>query len=49
MGGAMATHLEHQQPVVIAITVQVLLWITLALRFPELLDLVRRKKPSPAP
>jgi len=36
MGGAIATHLQHQQPVAMAITVQVILWITAILRFPEL-------------
>lgn len=36
MGGAIVTHLEHQQPVVIAVTVQILIWITAAIRFPEL-------------
>ena len=37
MGGAIATHLQHQQPVAVAIIVQVLLWISVALRFPEVL------------
>lgn len=36
MGGAIVTHLEHQQPIAMAVTVQVLLWITAILRFPEL-------------
>lgn len=36
MGGAIVTHLEHQQPIAMAVAVQVLLWITAALRFPEL-------------
>jgi uncharacterized membrane protein YphA (DoxX/SURF4 family) len=36
MGGAIITHLQHQQPVVIAVTVQVILWISATLRFPEL-------------
>lgn len=38
MGGAIVTHLEHQQPIVVALTVQILIWITVALRFPELLQ-----------
>ncbi|MFT3674383.1 MAG: DoxX family protein [Chitinophagaceae bacterium] len=37
MGGAIATHLQHQQPVAMAITVQVLLWIAFVLRYPALL------------
>ena len=41
MGGAIATHLEHGQPVTMAVAVQVLLWIATALRFPELLQRLR--------
>lgn len=44
MGGAIATHVQHQQPVAMAITVQVLLWVSVGLRFPELL--VRLLPPS---
>ena len=36
MGGAIATHLQHQQPIAMAITIQILLWITAFVRFPEL-------------
>lgn len=36
MGGAIVTHLEHQQPVTMAVSIQVLLWITAIIRFPEL-------------
>ena len=36
MGGAIATHLQHQQPIAMAVTVQILLWITAFVRFPEL-------------
>lgn len=36
MGGAIATHLEHQQSVAMAIAVQILVWITLIIRFPEI-------------
>jgi uncharacterized membrane protein YphA (DoxX/SURF4 family) len=37
MGGAIATHLQHQQPIAMAVTVQVVLWITLVLRYPSIL------------
>jgi uncharacterized membrane protein YphA (DoxX/SURF4 family) len=37
MGGAIATHLQHQQPIAIAIVVQILLWVSVGLRFPEVL------------
>ncbi len=36
MGGAIATHLQHQQPIAVAVGVQALIWITIAVRFPEL-------------
>jgi hypothetical protein len=36
MGGAIATHLQHQQPIAMAIAVQVVLWIATLLRHPEL-------------
>jgi len=36
MGGAIVTHLQHQQPIAMAVTIQVLLWITAFVRFPEL-------------
>ena len=36
MGGAIATHLQHQQPIGMAVGVQILLWITAFVRFPEL-------------
>jgi hypothetical protein len=34
-GGAIATHLEHQQPVAMAVIVQILVWVTAIIRFPE--------------
>ncbi len=36
MGGAIATMLEHQQPVIIPAVVQAIVWIAATLRFPEL-------------
>ncbi len=36
MGGAIVTHLLHQQPIAIAVIIQMLLWITAFIRFPEL-------------
>jgi len=36
LGGAIATHLQHQQPIAMAIIFQMLLWITAFIRFPEL-------------
>ena len=36
LGGAIATHLEHQQPVIFPILIQCAVWITATLRFPEL-------------
>ena len=36
LGGAIATHLEHQQPFFAPVILQGLVWITAVLRFPEL-------------
>jgi len=36
MGGAIVTHLQHQQPIVMPVIIQALLWITAVVRFPEL-------------
>lgn len=36
MGGAIATHLEHQQPIVAPIVISSFIWIVGFLRFPEL-------------
>jgi hypothetical protein len=36
LGGAIATHVEHDQSAVMAIIIQGMLWITAAIRFPEL-------------
>jgi len=35
LGGAIATHLQHQQPIVIPVLTQTLLWVTAVIRFPE--------------
>jgi uncharacterized membrane protein YphA (DoxX/SURF4 family) len=35
MGGAIATHLQHQQPMTIALTVEILLWIVVIIRYPD--------------
>lgn len=36
LGGAIVTHLQHQQPIAMAVMIQILLWITAFVRFPEL-------------
>jgi len=36
MGGAIVTHLQHQQPIVMAVIIQTLVWVTALVRFPEL-------------
>lgn len=40
MGGAIATHLQHQQSIVMAVGVQVLVWIAFVLRYPQVLQFV---------
>lgn len=36
LGGAIVTHLQHQQPITMAVIIQIVLWITAFIRFPEL-------------
>ena len=36
LGGAIVTHLQHQEPISVAVIIQILLWITAFIRFPEL-------------
>lgn len=36
LGGAIVTHLEHGQPFMIPVIIEVILWITAVIRFPEL-------------
>lgn len=36
LGGAIVTHLLNQQPILVPVIIQVVLWITAIIRFPEL-------------
>lgn len=36
LGGAIATHLQHQQPIIMAVIIQIMLWTIAVIRFPEL-------------
>jgi hypothetical protein len=36
LGGAIVTHLEHEQPFIMPVIIQCLLWVTAIIRFPEL-------------
>lgn len=36
LGGAIVTHLQHQDSIAMAVVIQIILWITAAFRFPEL-------------
>lgn len=36
LGGAIATHLEHQLPIFVPVILQCIVWITATIRFPEL-------------
>lgn len=38
LGGAIVTHLEHNEPIAVAVILQAILWITAVVRFPELLQ-----------
>jgi len=41
MGGAMAVHLVSGQSIMLLVIIEVLIWITSALRFPELLERIK--------
>ncbi|TDB59525.1 DoxX family protein [Arundinibacter roseus] len=36
MGGAIVTHLQHQESIAMAVIIQIVLWVTAFIRFPEL-------------
>ncbi len=36
MGGAIATHLEHNEPFIAQVVIEAFVWIVAAIRFPEL-------------
>ena len=36
LGGAIATHVQHNLPLTVPVAVEILVWITAAIRFPEL-------------
>ncbi|NBC05803.1 MAG: DoxX family protein [Bacteroidetes bacterium] len=44
MGGAIATHLEHGEPLMFPIAVQAFVWIVAVLRFPELTQRILDKR-----
>lgn len=38
MGGAIATHLQHQQSILVPVIIESLVWVSAALRYPELVS-----------
>jgi hypothetical protein len=48
LGGAIATHLEHQQSPAVPIVMQCLAWIAAVIRFPELSRRLMGKQPLSA-
>ncbi|EDM35847.1 probable integral membrane protein [Pedobacter sp. BAL39] len=44
MGGAMAVHLVSGQSIMLLVVIEVLIWITSAVRFPELVERLRGAK-----
>ncbi len=48
LGGAIATHLEHQQPIFAPVIIQCVLWITATIRFKELSVRLWKGRPLPA-
>ncbi len=43
LGGAIATHLQHQQNILFPMAIEALIWIAAAVRFPELTDRILNK------
>lgn len=46
LGGAIATHLQHQQGILFPMGMEALLWITAVIRFPELLERIQGNRPA---
>lgn len=46
LGGAIATHLQHQQNIMFPIAIETLVWITAIIRFPELTQRILNSKPT---
>jgi hypothetical protein len=44
LGGAIATHLQHQQNIVFPIAFEIVVWITAVIRFPELTRRISNKQ-----
>jgi len=44
LGGAIATHLQHQQNIVFPIAIEAFVWIAAVLRFPELMQRLFNRK-----
>ncbi|SEW43974.1 DoxX-like family protein [Chitinophaga sp. YR573] len=44
LGGAIATHLQHQQNIVFPMVFEALVWITAVIRFPELTRRISNKQ-----
>ncbi|MEZ2446169.1 DoxX family protein [Chitinophaga sp. RCC_12] len=44
LGGAIATHLQHQQNIIFPMAIEALVWITAVIRFPELATRMRNNK-----
>ena len=42
-GGAIATHLQHQQDIIFPMAIEALIWITAIIRFPELVKRITDK------
>lgn len=38
MGGGIATHLQHGQPIMVPVIIECLIFVTAAVRFPELIE-----------
>ncbi len=43
LGGAVATHLQHGQEIVLPAAIEAVVWIAAVIRFPELAQRIRNK------
>lgn len=44
LGGAIATHWQHQESPIVAVILQCLIWITATIRFPELTERIMAER-----
>jgi hypothetical protein len=46
LGGAIATHLQHQQGILFPVGIEAFVWVTAVIRFPELVQRLLGQRPA---